>query len=480
MIGGRWRRFLQASVVFLGVGLALLGCDQLTDLDRSVIGSRGLRVWLEQNDIAVLPRPRHSEYSADDVSLRILPLLDTQAGGGGRFRGLQMRAPDDDTQRHIALSDILEKLQLKKTLLILPKWLSAVPLRDEVHSSLLIHSENKNLSVLLRKLGLGALELVYPGEKFQTVKLQDAGQKGFENANRGTLTLYSPQVFRSSSLGIKCVALVASTIGVLIAKCMLDVDHIRAESAPTTPKKRVSRGDAKAPAFEAAEVGPYETEFYVLSDPDLMNNHGLSLAGNGAFALEVVNALRVGNAHPVFVDTTVKAVLRRAGTKKPERRHVKSSTDLTKFFIYPFSLLWVSGLLVFVVALWRGSVRFGPPVRMYFDQVEASKRASVHAKAHILRLSGQDQALAAEFTRNQMRSLAIRFLGEAGSGDDALLRKRLLIIAPEFAEELIQAADTLYSIDTQISAAELARRIDYFDTQYRRVSDAIGHISRRY
>lgn len=489
MIGGARFRLLRTSLVFLGTALALLGCDGPTTVDESVIGSAGLSVWLEKNDIQVLRRPRHSEFSTDDVSLRILPLLDAHLGKGGlAFNEEAIRIPQSETQRGLGLSYVLKKLKLKKTLLILPKWLTAVPLRDEVDPSLLISKKNSKLSTVLRKLGLSDLELIYPGEKFQTLKLQEVGEKRFGNNKPGIVTLYSPQVFNASSLGDNCVATVSSDIGVLIAKCVLDEDHIRWEFAAKylkeNPakylKKKMRREKQEAEALAGKTLGPYETEFYILSDPDLLNNHGLSLAGNAAFAIDTVNVLRAGNAKPVFVDTTVVDVLRRSGVPKPEMRSSAPSIDLANFAVYPFSMLWLSGLLVFLVALWRGAIRFGPPLRVYLDQVDASKKASVQAKAHILRLSGQDQALAAEFAKNQMQALAVRFLGEAGGGDEGLLRTRLLTLMPELGGDLLAAADALYSIDTHISAGELARRIDLFDAQYRRVSDAIGHISRRH
>lgn len=487
MIGGARFRRLRTGLVFLSTALALLGCDGPTTVDESVIGSAGLSVWLEKNDITVLRRPRHSEFSADDISLRILPLLDTQSGSGGiTYNKKLIRIPRHDTQRQISLPYVLKKLQIEKTLLILPKWLTAVPLRDEVDPSLLIHKLLPQLPALLGKLGLGGLELAYPGDKFQTLTLQDAGEMSAKNDKPGIVTLYSPQVFALSSLGTQCVPAVSTDVGVLIAKCVLDVDHIRSEFSEKKQKKKQrpvkveTEETVETEEAEAENLGPYETEFYILSDPDLMNNHGLSLAGNAAFAIDIVNALRASDAKPVFVDTTVVNVLRRSGVPKPEMRSSAPSIDLMKFAVYPFSMLWLSGLLVFLVALWRGAIRFGPPVRVYLDQVDASKKASVEAKAHILRLSGQDQALAAEFAKNQMQALAVRFLGEAGGGDERLLRTRLLTLMPELGGDLLAAADALYSIDTHISAGELARRIDLFDAQYRRVSDAIGHISRRH
>ncbi|MBV1887506.1 MAG: hypothetical protein KUG61_10520, partial [Parvibaculaceae bacterium] len=471
-------RFLRVGFVMLCTVVTLLGCDQPTTIDESVIGSAGLSTWLEKNDIRVLRRPRHSEFSVDDVSLRILPLLDARLGKSRMaFKQEGVHLPQSDTQRALDLSYVLKKLKLKKTLLILPKWLSAVPLRDEIYPSLLIGKKNKELSVALRKLGLGDLELTFPGEKFQTLNLQEIGEKRVGNDEFGDVTLYSPQVFNPLSLGDHCVATVSSDLGVLIAKCALDEDHIRWEfaakylkedaekylKAKSRREEKETEAELRAEALGGKPLGAYETEFYILSDPDLMNNHGLTLAGNATFAIDAVNELRAGDAKPVFVDTTVVDVLRRSGVPKPEMSSSSPGTDLAKFAVYPFSILWLSGLLVFLVALWRGSVRFGPLMKVYSDQVEASKKASIHAKAHILRLSGQDQALASEFARTQMLALAHRFLGEAGNADESLLRKRLLILVPEIAADLIDAADALYSIDIQISAVELARRIDHFD-----------------
>jgi hypothetical protein len=474
MSGFSCRRLVRTGIFLWGAAVALTGCDLPKTVNESVIGSAGLSIWLEKNEITVLRDPRGREYSADDVSLRILPLLDTQSGKGRGGSQTLVHKPANDVQRKISLRNIFRKLRLKQTLLVLPKWVSAVPLRDEIYPSLLIRKKHpSHLSELLEKLGVGHLKFANLGEKFQTMTLAKIGTKSSTSTKPGITTLYSPQVFEPSSLGPNCVAAVSSDRGTLIAKCMLDEAYSRVVLGETSEAEDVED-------TETANLGPYETEFYILADPDLMNNHGLTLAGNAAFAVDTVNELRAGDEKPVFVDTTGIQVLRRSGEPKPDSTLPKRESNLTKFAVYPFSMLWLSGFLVFLVALWRGAVRFGPPVRVYFDKVEASKKASVQAKAHILRLAGQDQAMAAEFANNQMQSLAARFLGETGRIDEKLLGTRLRSLVPELADGLLEAAHHLYSIDTHISAGELARRIDLFDTQYRRVSDAIGHISRRH
>ncbi|MGO8264182.1 hypothetical protein ACC763_39270, partial [Rhizobium ruizarguesonis] len=50
--------------------------------------------------------------------------------------------------------------------------------------------------------------------------------------------------------------------------------------------------------------GEDDPNVYLLSDPDLLNNHGLALADNASFAVSLVTLLRgAGEKRPVYLDT---------------------------------------------------------------------------------------------------------------------------------------------------------------------------------
>ncbi|MEZ5667591.1 MAG: hypothetical protein R3F55_09205 [Alphaproteobacteria bacterium] len=85
----------------------------------------------------------------------------------------------------------------------------------------------------------------------------------------------------------------------------------------------------------------------VLSDPDVIANHGIGVGGNAAFALSLIDLLRpVGGT--VVVDETVHGL-----TQRPDLWRV--------MFEMPFLLATLQGLVALCLLVWAGIGRFGPP-----------------------------------------------------------------------------------------------------------------------
>lgn len=418
-----------AAVVLL---IFLVSGDSGRRLDASAIGTNGLYTWLQANDVEAVQSHRRVELPEDDVSLRLLPLNDTDllAEAPLPVDNLELRA--QTTQREIALNIVMEKIVNVRSLVMLPKWRTGVTMLSVAHESLLV--PERNLNLLLDQLDLPKMAITRPA-----ATVLEATTDG-----QGDIVLYEPQLFDRRFVKGVCTPFLSVPEGVLIARC--------------APQK--------------------SEELFLLSDPDLMNNHGLTLGDNAAVALDAIRTIAAEREGVVYHDTSDEILLSWEGNLERETRP-RTADDLSRYFTYPFSLLWLGVGLLFLVAFWRGLIRFGPPARIDNGEVGASKTASIEAKAYLLRLTGQDHALAAEFANNRINDLSSALLGKHVGQDRALLFKRLRAIAPRDAEQLEQAVVSLNTTDAQTPAGELMRRVEAFEDYYRRIRDELGNISRR-
>ncbi|MFV2053537.1 hypothetical protein [Aliiroseovarius sp. YM-037] len=420
---------LVAAVILL---IYLVSGDGNRRLEASAIGTNGLYTWLQASDVEVAQSHRRVELPEDNVSLRLLPLFDTDLLAEERppVDNLEQRA--QTTQREIALNIVMEKTVNVRSLVMLPKWRTGVTMLSVAHDSLLI--PEGHLERLLNQLGLPKMAITRPD-----VTLLEATTDG-----QGDVVLYEPQVFDRRFVKGICTPYLSIPEGVLIARCTL----------------------------------PKSEPLFLLSDPDLMNNHGLTLGDNATVALNAIKDIAAEREGIVYHDTSDEILLSWEGNLEREARP-RTADDLSRYFTYPFSLLWLGTGFLFLIAFWRGLIRFGPPARVDNDEVGASKTASIEAKAYLLRLTGQDHALVAEFANNRINDLSSALLGKHVGQDRTLLFKRLKAIAPSDAGHLEEAMVSLNTTDAQTPAGELMRRIETFEESYRRIRDELGNVSRR-
>lgn len=90
------------------------------------------------------------------------------------------------------------------------------------------------------------------------------------------------------------------------------------------------------------------TELWILSDPDLLSNHGLLRGDNAALALAVMDAVRGARGAVVFDETM---------------HGFKSEPSLWRvLFEFPLALATIQALLAAMLLLWAATGRFGKPV----------------------------------------------------------------------------------------------------------------------
>lgn len=409
---------------WLAVGALVAGCAQVAapDLDRSILGSQGLVAWLNDSGVPVETASPYANRSATELSLRIQPILDSHLyTRDAELVGSPARQSLQDLDAWV----IEENLRTLPTLTILPKWRGGAMDSSVVHRNLLIGPiELRQLVAQLRR----ELRVVRtPGLVEATVDIGEPLR----------IALFQPQLFARDSLGSECVEKVGLPQGALIVECLPDGDRKR---------------------------------HLLLSDPDLMNNHGLALAQNARFAQRWIVALQADlGGKPVYMDR-----LNRISVDSPESYAQAPEThDFPPLLRWPLPIFWALGAVVLLLAFWRGARRFGPPLPDDSGAVEPSKTAAIDAKARLLRLSGDDARMVGDYVRARMFALAAGVYGPSGANEAGVERflTRLGTFAPDLARDFARSARSLTDAP---QGAALYQELTRFRELLGKVKDELG------
>ncbi|MFM9853560.1 MAG: DUF4350 domain-containing protein [Sphingomonadaceae bacterium] len=125
-----------------------------------------------------------------------------------------------------------------------------------------------------------------------------------------------------------------------------------------------------------------ETPVYILSDPDVMNNLGLSDPGRAWAAAGILKGLATGKDNATAFDVTLNGF-----------ETVNSGNSLLKLiFEPPFLALSLCLFIASLMALWHGLLRFGAPLRES-AAFAPGKQALVDNIADLLRLAEREYAV---------------------------------------------------------------------------------------
>ena len=362
-------------IAALGLGYVLMVPSESQQKDRvldaSVIGVNGLVKWLPENGVRVVRSNPRLTPRAANLSLRILPLYDVDL-----FSNLtppQTKADEmlQSSQRDLEWWVFSQKLYDLRTLVVLPKWRTGFVKSLVAHQSTLIPMPE--MAQVITNLYMKQNALLRVPHVMTTARL--AMKAGPERE----VALFQAQLFRRNVLPPYCTELLGLPEGALLIDC-------------------------------AADDGDDLARSYYLSDPDVLNNHGLSLAENASFAADMISALRKidapGETRPVYLDTSVDLLLITDETPDEAQNYDRGETEFARFFEYPLSVLWAVAGVILGLAGWRGLRRFGPAVRPVQDTLEQSKTVGIDAKARLLRISGNDGRMVGEFVRARLDMLA--------------------------------------------------------------------------
>jgi hypothetical protein len=139
-----------------------------------------------------------------------------------------------------------------------------------------------------------------------------------------------------------------------------------------------------------------DTNFYALSDPDLLNTQGISQIANAQAGLAVLESLPDGHAAPIFFDVTLNGMGR--------------SRSLIKLMVEPpFVAATLSVFAALLMVGWTAFNRFGAtqkPGRAF----ALGKRALADNQAALIRMTGREARLGGRYVQ-AIRDLVARAVG---------------------------------------------------------------------
>ncbi|MCF2903861.1 hypothetical protein L0666_02580 [Octadecabacter sp. CECT 8868] len=412
-----------ADKIILGVLAAMIvgallyvSSQQQQRLRSSPTGLDGLQIWLSSDDQTVRSFTGGWPLNADDIGLLMLPFYDTDLANLRTLPRSEEELIAQQDEYDLRLGPILAKINEVPTLIILPKWRSGMRLTGLAHPILLIN--RTRVEDTLNDLPFeGGAHLDYAPKAFSEFTFETGSQSA------RTAVIYSAQTFAAQG----CAPIVGTHSAMILGSCAL------------------MNG----------------TKVFVLSDPDLINNHGL-LQGDNAFIIRDFVAQTVGTQQ-VIIDYSRDDWLTRDSEGLQRER---TWADLKRFFSPPFTLMWAGLLIAVVLILWRAALRFGPllPTK---DRLGASKMKAIGARARLMRLAGRDGALVVEYSKARLAATASELVG-AAHGNQISKPEAFLAYAqrrhPRYAMALTEALNTISSLPQNASAAQAMAAAASLDT----------------
>jgi hypothetical protein len=384
---------IAAGVVFFAVLMLLIayggggggsGRDgRAHALSESAIGFKGL------TDLVGRYREIHLVEDADDLAFDHLAIL-----------ALEPRSEPGEIRA------ILDRRAGRPTLIILPKW-STVP-----------HPSRRDWVQAIAP-GLGSLVARSIGDKIDVRSVQGA-RLATHAEGRGVLAGLrvamprDPQVIEGRGL-----------------RALLPLDAPVGRDA-RSGKPANDTEPAGGPAL-VAQIG--DQPHYVVADPDLLNNHGLSDASTARFALALIDAFNSSEPDVVDFDLTLNGL-----------GAASSMSMLRLAFEPPFLAMTLALIAAAVLAGLHGAFRFGP-VHRPERAIAFGKAALVENSAGLVRMAERETRLGGAYADVVRHELA-RAVHAPLSLDPGELDRRLDRLGPrddatfsELAANLARARD---------------------------------------
>ena len=417
--------FIVVALIVAGLGGIWLlgGTAQDRRLDASVIGFDALEPWLEAQGLPLERSNPRIRPNIEELSVRILPLYDTDLENPATEPEDARAAFYASDLRDLERADVEGRFYDMFTLVVLPKWVAGTAVSNVAHESALIPAAN--LHRLTRQLRLGALTVQRHGPRFASADLE-----------YGKAALFQAQLFDSASIPDICTPLLAMPEGVLMVECIF----------PDTDLTTI-----------------------VLSDPDLMNNHGLTVADNSAVLVGLIRSWvgdeTTADQPRLYLDLSGENLAQWYDYEDEAQEYERTGEDLVRFFQPPFTALWAMLLIVLGVAFWRGALRFGPVAPPADTTPEQSKSAAIASNARLLRIAGHDGRMAAEYVQASLHDLALTTFGRAaglGPAGQARLMAHLARRDAPATHSLQALVGRLTDPALALPPAELRRSLETF------------------
>lgn len=145
---------------------------------------------------------------------------------------------------------------------------------------------------------------------------------------------------------------------------------------------------------------------WILSDPDLVSNHGIDSSDNAVLAVQIVNALRPRDGI-VIVDETIHGF------------RLDPSLWRT-FFEFPYVIATIQAFAALIMLLWASTARFGAPAPVK-RPIEAGKAALINNTARLLERGGHAKDIFKRYLEVTLRDVAHRVHAPRHLDDEALI-----------------------------------------------------------
>jgi hypothetical protein len=145
----------------------------------------------------------------------------------------------------------------------------------------------------------------------------------------------------------------------------------------------------------------------VLSDPDVISNHGLAREGNAALAVALIKRLRGPNGTVVF-DETIHGYT--AAAENP----------FSLLFRFPFVIATVQGLIAVALLLWATLARFGAPQSVP-PPLTAGRAGLLQNMAKLIEFTGHQQVMVRRYVEETLRHVARQLHAPRALAGDALV-----------------------------------------------------------
>jgi uncharacterized protein DUF4350 len=145
----------------------------------------------------------------------------------------------------------------------------------------------------------------------------------------------------------------------------------------------------------------------VLSDPDVIANHGLAREGNAALAVALIKRLRGANGTVVF-DETIH------GYTAP------AENPFALMFRFPFAIATVQGLIAVGLLLWATMGRFGAPQSVP-PPLSAGRAGLLQNMAMLIEFTGHQQVMIRRYVEETLRHVARQLHAPRALAGDALV-----------------------------------------------------------
>ena len=165
------------------------------------------------------------------------------------------------------------------------------------------------------------------------------------------------------------------------------------------------------------EISDGKRKIWVISDPDVISNHGLAREANAALAVALVQRLRgglpgappqAGEGGSVVFDETVHGYI------------AKPLSPFLLLFSFPFVVATAQGLIAIALLFWATLARFGAP-QSAPPPLSAGRGGLLQNMANLIELTGHQQVIVTRYVQETVRDVARQLHAPRGLAGEALV-----------------------------------------------------------